>query len=255
MPDPKTGALPEHDRSMPLLEHLRELRRRLLIVVSAVVVTLMGTWSFSDRILRFITRPVLPYAHQLQFDTLTDPFFTHFKAAFYAALFLTFPVTLFEGWRFVEPALHRHEKRIAWPFLLFSFPLFVGGALFCYTVVYPTALAYLITFDPSLAPSLRIGDYVSFTVTLLFVFGLVFELPLISLLLTRVGLLTPEFLSRNRRYGYLAVFVAAAIITPTPDALTQCLLGGPMLVLYEISIVVSRLARPRPQPSPERKAA
>ena len=244
-----------NDPHMPLTEHLRELRRRLLYILGAIGGTLVVTCSFSDRVVAYIERPVLPYIKQLQFDTLTDPFFTHFKAALYAAIFLTFPFTLFHLWRFVAPGLYAREKRIMWPFLFFSYPLFVGGGLFCYSVVYPVALAYLITFDPTLVPSLRIGDYVSFTLTLVFIFGLVFEMPLISLLLTRAGLLTPEFLTRNRRYGILAIFVFAAVITPTPDALTQVLMAGPMLVLYEVSVLVSRLARPRPRPEEEPRAA
>jgi sec-independent protein translocase protein TatC len=233
---------------MPLTEHLRELRRRMLIVVGAMVATLLVTWSFSERVMQFIERPVLPYAHQLQFDTLTDPFFSHFKAAFYAAIFFCFPLTLYEVWRFVAPGLHKHERRMALPFLLLSFPLFVGGALFCYALVYPAAVSYLVQFDPTLMPSLRIGDYLSFTLSLMFIFGLVFEMPLISLLLTRIGVLTPEFLTRNRRYAIVLVFLTAGILTPTPDALTQVMLAGPMLVLYEISVLISRIARPRKAP-------
>jgi sec-independent protein translocase protein TatC len=253
LPPPEDPAL--HDPPLPLTEHLRELRRRLLVILGFNGAVLIGTWSISERVVGFIERPVLPYIKQLQFDTLTDPFFTHFKAAFYAAIFLSFPLTLFQLWRFVAPGLYARERRIAWPFLLGSYPLFVGGGLFCYSVVYPSALSYLIRFDPTLVPSLRIGDYVSFTLTLMFIFGLVFELPLVSLLLTRMGLLTPEFLTRNRRYGILAIFIFAGVITPTPDAFTQCLLAGPMLVLYEISVWVSRLARPRKPDEPTRRAA
>ena len=247
MAPPTSAAPPEgDDRPMPLVEHLRELRRRLLVILGCTAATLIITWTFSERVVSFITRPVLPYIKQLQFDTLTDPFFSHFKAALYAAIFFNVPVILFETWRFVAPGLYKNERRISVPFLLLSFPLFVGGALFCYTTVFPAAVSYLVQFDPTLVPSLRIGDYVSFTLTLMVIFGLVFEMPLVSLLLTRMGFLTPEFLSRNRRYAVLLIFVFAGVITPTPDAFTQILLAGPMLVLYEISVVISRLARPRP---------
>jgi sec-independent protein translocase protein TatC len=245
-PPPSEGQPEGNDRPMPLVEHLRELRRRLLVVLGCIGATLVVTWAFSDRVVYFITRPVLPYAKHLQFDTLTDPFFTHFKAALYAAIFFNVPVILFQTWRFVAPGLYKHERKVSVPFLLLSFPLFVGGALFCYTAVFPAAVSYLIQFDPTLVPSLRIGDYVSFTLTLMVIFGLVFEMPLVSLLLTRMGLLTPEFLSRNRRYSVLLIFIFAAVITPTPDAFTQVLLAGPMLVLYEISVLISRMARPRP---------
>jgi sec-independent protein translocase protein TatC len=234
-----------HDVKMPLADHLRELRKRLLYAFAGVGVVFMIAWFFSDRIVGVVKRPVQPYIAHLQFDTLTDPFFTHLKASFFAALFLTFPFILAQLWLFIGPGLYKREKRIVWPFLLLSFPLFVGGGLFCYLVVFPYAVDFLINFDPTLAPSLRIGDYLSFTLRLTFVFGLVFEMPLISLLLTRMGVLTPQFLSRNRRYAIVIVFVAAAILTP-PDVFTQILLAGPLLVLYEISVLVSRLARPKP---------
>jgi sec-independent protein translocase protein TatC len=236
------------DPRMPLTEHLRELRKRLIIVFSTIGVVFLGCWYFSPQIVEFVKAPVEPYAGKLQFDTLTDPFFTHIKASLFAAIFLTFPISLSQLWLFVGPGLYRREKRVMWPFLLLSFPLFVGGGLFCYYIVFPYAVEFLIGFDKTLVPSLRIGDYLSFTLRLTFVFGLVFELPLISLLLTRMGMLTPEFLRKNRRYALVIVFVVAAILTP-PDAFTQVLLALPLLVLYEISILVSRLARPKPPPS------
>ena len=235
------------DPKMPLTAHLQELRKRMLIIFGVILVAFLVAWAFSKQILVFIQAPVIPYAKNLQFDTLTDPFFTHLKASFFAAVFLTFPLTLGQIWLFVGPGLYRREKKIVWPFLLVSYPLFVGGGLFCYFIIFPYAVDFLINFDQSLVPSLRVGDYLSFTLRLTFVFGLVFELPLISLLLTRMGLLTPEFLSTNRRYAIVLVFIAAAILTP-PDPFTQLLLAGPLIILYEISIIVSRLAKPRVKP-------
>ncbi|HKI98528.1 MAG TPA: twin-arginine translocase subunit TatC [bacterium] len=234
-----------------LVQRAREVRRRLLIIAAAIGATLTVTWSLSDYVMAFIERPLLAAGTHLQFDTLTDPFFTHFKAAISAAVFLTFPLTLVQLWRFVAPALHERQKRVIYPFLLLSFPAFVGGGLFCYSVVYPPALRFLIHFDSSLLPSLRVGDYVSFTLTLMFTFGLVFEMPLVSVLLTRMGLIDPKALSINRRYAIVLVFVFAAVITPSEDAFTQCLLAGPMLILYEISVLVARLARPRAKPKPD----
>lgn len=236
-----------HDPKMPLTEHLRELRKRMLIIFAVVGVAFLVSWFFSAEIVQAIKRPVEPYTGQLQFDTLTDPFFSHLKASLFAAIFLTFPFTLAQIYLFVGPGLYKKEKMIIWPFLLVSYPLFVGGGLFCYFFVFPLAVEFLVGFDTSLVPSIRIGDYLTFTLRLTFVFGLVFELPLISLLLTRMGLLTPEFLSKNRRYALVIVFVAAAILTP-PDVFTQLLLAGPLIVLYEISILVSRLARPKRRP-------
>lgn len=236
-----------HDPKMPLTQHLEELRKRVLISIAAIGAVFIVCWTFSAEVMAFIEAPVLKHVDRLQFDTITDPFFTHMRAAFFASLFLTFPFVLTQMWLFIRPALYKKEKHVVWPFLVFSFPLFVGGGLFSYTLVFPFAFGYLINFDPTLAPSLRIGDYLTFVVRMVFVFGLVFELPLISLLLTRFGLLTPGFLNRNRRYAIVIIFVAAAMLTPTPDVFNQLLLAVPLLVLYEISLLVSWLALLRPR--------
>jgi sec-independent protein translocase protein TatC len=233
-----------HEGRMTLMEHLAELRRRVLIAAAAVTVLFLIAFNFSAQILAFVEAPVLKHVGRLQYDTLTDPFFTHLKAAFYAALFVGFPIVLSQIWLFVKPGLYRRERRLMWPFLIVSFPLFVGGGLFLYYAAYPLAIEFLVNFDPTLTPSLRIGDYLSFTMQLLIVFGLVFEMPLIALFLTRLGIITPEFLSNGRRYAVVIIALAAAILTP-PDVFSMTLLGVPMLILYEISIIVCRIARPR----------
>ena len=241
---PETPAETElHEGRMTLGEHLIELRKRMLISFAALTVLFLIAFNFSAQILAFVERPVTRYT-RLQFDTLTDPFFTHLKAALYAALFFGFPILLSQVWLFIKPGLYKRERRLMWPFLVASFPLFVGGGLFLYYAAYPIAIDFLIHFDPTLTPSLRIGDYLSFTIQLLMVFGLVFEMPLIALFLTRIGLITPEYLSNGRRYAVVIIALAAAILTP-PDVFSMTLLGVPMLILYEISIIVCRIARPR----------
>lgn len=235
---------PLEESRMPLTEHLVELRKRLIITMGGIFVVFLACWGFSSQIIEVVTAPVTPFVKNLQFDTLTDPFFTHVKAAFFTSIFLTFPLTLSQVWMFISPGLYGKEKKVAWPFLLLSYPLFIGGAMFFYFFVFPIAADFLINFDKTLVPSLRIGDYLSFTVRLVFVFGLVFELPLISLLLTRMGVITPEWLSRSRRYAIVIIFIVAAVLTP-PDPVSQILMAGPLIVLFEISIIVSRIARPR----------
>ncbi|MCZ6749339.1 MAG: twin-arginine translocase subunit TatC [SAR324 cluster bacterium] len=233
-----------NDPKMPLMLHLMELRKRMMISAGAVIVLFLVAFGFSDEILAFIQGPVLPHVGALQFDTLTDPFFTHLKASFFAALFVGFPIILSQIWMFVRPGLYNREKLVMWPFMLLSFPLFVGGGTFLYYIVYPYAIEFLVNYDKTLVPSLRVGDYLSFTVRLLIVFGLVFELPLISLFLTRMGMITHKFLIRGRRYAIVIIFLFAAVFTP-PDVFTQVLLGVPVIILYEISIIVSYLARKR----------
>lgn len=253
--DPKPGLEDEkggedsgekiEDPKMPLTSHLEELRKRMVIAGAFLMVGFVVAWGFSQQILDVVQAPLTQFA-KLQFDTLTDPFFSHLKAAFFTALFFTFPITLSQIWMFVSPGLYKREQNVFWPFLLLSFPLFVGGGAFFYFVVFPFAIDFLIHFDKTLVPSLRIGDYLSFTVRLIFVFGLVFELPLISLLLTRLGLVDHKMLRRFRRYAIVIIFITAAILTP-PDIITQVLLAGPLIVLYETSIIVSWLARKKPR--------
>ncbi len=233
-----------HDPKLPLTAHLEELRKRLMITMGGIFVAFVTCWGFSQQIIEIVSGPALQVVDSLQFDTLTDPFFSHLKAAFFAAVFLTFPLTITQIWLFVRPALYKREKHVVWPFLLCSYPLFVGGALFFYFLVFPIAVEFLANFDKSLVPSLRLGDYLSLTIRMLFVFGLIFEMPLISLLLTRMGFLTARKIARSRRYSIVIIFIVAAVLTP-PDPLSQLLMAGPLLVLFEVSIVVSWLAQPR----------
>jgi sec-independent protein translocase protein TatC len=235
-----------NDPKMPLMEHLAELRKRVIIVVAVIAILFLIGWPFSGEIMLIVERPMLRFTKP-QFDTLMAPFMSHMKATFYAALFLAFPLALTQIWLFVKPALYKREKQLVWPFLAFSYPLFVGGGSFFYFVVFPIAVEYLITFDPNLVPSLRIDDFLSFTVSMLFVFGLVFEMPLVALLLTRMGILTARMMSKFRRYAVVILAIAAAIITPTPDVVNMMLLFVPLWVLYEFSIVICWLVRPIPK--------
>jgi len=235
------------DPKMPLVEHLTELRRRLLIVLVCIAVLFAAGWPFSDKIMLAIERPMLPFTKP-QFDTLTAPFMSHMKATFYVALFLTFPLAMAQLWLFVRPALYKRERQLIWPFLAFSYPLFVGGGSFFYFAVFPVAVEFLITFDPNLVPSLRIDDFLSFTITMLFIFGLTFEMPLVALLLARMGIINAPMMSKFRRYAIILSAVASAIITPTPDIINMLLLMVPLVLLYEISILICRFVRPLPKP-------
>jgi sec-independent protein translocase protein TatC len=236
-----------NDPKMPLIEHLTELRKRVLIVGGAIALLFIVGWPFSGQIMWVVERPMLRFTKP-QFDTLMAPFMSHMKATFYAALFLTFPLAISQLWLFVRPALYKREKQLIWPFLVFSYPLFVGGGTFFYFVVFPVAVEYLITFDPTLVPSLRIDDFLSFTVSMLFIFGLTFELPLVALLLTRMGILTPRMMNKFRRYAIVILAIAAAVITPTPDVINMMLLFVPLWFLYELSILVCWLVKPLPKP-------
>jgi sec-independent protein translocase protein TatC len=234
---------PFNIRSLPIFKRFAELRKRLFIVAAAWVALLLTAWGLSEYIMAFVERPLLGHA-KLQFDTLTAPFITHFKASAYTAVFLVLPLALLEVWLFARQILGKREQRMIFPYLVLSYLLFVGGAVFCYLVPFPLAVDFFINFDPEIHPSLRVDDYLTFVLRLLIIFGLMFEMPLVSLLLTRFGILTPELLAKHRGYAVVLLFMLAAVLTP-PDVLSMIMLAVPLIGLYEVSILVSRLARRR----------
>ena len=241
---------------MPLTAHLTELRKRLISSIFVVAVAFgIATYfemEFNQPILSLFRKPLDARNIPLVFDELTEPFFTYLRIGLYTALFVTFPFTLAQLWLFIQPALYPKERKAFWPFLIISYPLFVGGGLFGYFAVLPFGYDFFLSFQNEVTlPSLQMGAYLSLTVKLLFAFGLIFELPTIAYILTRMDLLTADWLRRNRKYSLVAVFVVAAILTP-PDVLTQTLMAGPLIVLYEISIWISHFAQKKTeQPSSE----
>lgn len=227
------------DAPMPLTGHLTELRNRLLIIFGTIFVLFLGAYYFSTELLSLIQRPIA--GRNLIFLSPAEAFIAHLKVSFFAAVFLSLPMTLLQIWRFCGPGLLRKEKRYALPFVVLSTLCFVLGALFCYFLILPYGLTFLLSFaTESLQPQIAIGFYISFVFKLIFVFGLVFEVPLVTLLLVQIGLLTPEFLTSNRGYIIVGAFVLSAVLTP-PDVVTQVFLAGPLIVLYEISVVIAKV--------------
>ncbi|MBF0349946.1 MAG: twin-arginine translocase subunit TatC [SAR324 cluster bacterium] len=228
---------------MPLSEHLAELRKRLIIASSFVFVGFMiASYIEVDQnqpILTIFRAPLAARNVPLVFDELTEPFFTYLRIGLYTSLFLSFPFILWQGWLFIKPALYPQEQKLFWPFLFVSYPLFIGGGLFGYFVVIPFGYDFFLGFQNAFTlPSLRMGDYLSLTIQLLFAFGMVFELPVITFFLARMGLVDSKGLKEHRQIAIVVIFIVAAILTP-PDVFTQILMAGPLLVLYEISIVVA----------------
>ncbi|MEE9273968.1 MAG: twin-arginine translocase subunit TatC [bacterium] len=231
------------EASLPLTGHLTELRNRILIIIGTILVIFMGTYYFSDWILTLVQRPVAGL--KLVFLSPTEAFFAHLKVAFFAAIFLGLPVTLLQIWRFCAPGLLTKEKRYVFPFVFFSTMCFIVGALFCYYLILPFGLRFLLSFaTDSLVPQISIGFYISFVFKLILVFGFTFEIPLVTLLLVQIGVVTPEWLVTNRAYVIVGAFVVAAVLTP-PDMVTQLLLAGPLIVLYEISIIIAKIVSRR----------
>jgi sec-independent protein translocase protein TatC len=233
---------------MPFMEHLGELRVRIMRSLIALLVGLGLTLPFSQRIVDYLARPVQATGHPLVFLALTEAFWVQMKVAVLVGLFLAAPAILWQVWAFVAPGLHSHEKKYAAPFVIIGSLLFVGGGVFSLKVVTPYAINFLLSYSrPGLQPMISIGSYIDFLLKFTLAFGLVFELPLAITLLSRMGVVTPAVLAKNRKYAILGAFVASAILTPTPDAFNQALMAGPLIILYEVGIVCARIFGRRPK--------
>lgn len=229
----------------PFLSHLEELRKRLIACAIAVGVGFVISYIFSERLFRILISPlmaVMGEGERLIFTNLPEMFLTYLKTAFIAAILLVAPVIFYQLWMFIAPGLYQHEKKFAVPFVIFSTILFVGGALFGYFVVFPFGFKFFLGFaNESIQALPSVKQYFSFAVKLLFAFGIVFELPVVVFFLAKMGLVTPDFLKRKRKYALLLTFVMAAILTP-PDVITQLMMAGPLILLYEIGIIIARVA-------------
>ena len=237
---------------MPFMEHLGELRTRIVRSLIALLVGLGIALPFSQKIVDYLARPVQAGGHSLVFLALTEAFWVQMKVAVIVGLFIAAPAILWQVWAFVAPGLHQHEKKYAAPFVIIGSALFVGGGAFSLKVVTPYAIQFLLSYSrPGLQPMISIGSYVDFLLKFTVAFGVVFELPLAITLLARMGVVTPAMLARNRKYAILGAFIAAAILTPTPDMFNQTLMAGPLILLYEVGIISARIfgrARAKAEP-------
>ena len=238
------------DDKMPFMEHLGELRTRIVRSLMGLLVGLGIALPFSQKIVDYLARPVRATGNNLVFLSLTEAFWVQMKVAVIVGLFIAAPAILWQIWAFVAPGLHTHERKYAAPFVLVGSVLFIGGGAFSLKVVTPYAISFLLSYSrPGLQPMISIGSYVDFLLKFTLAFGLVFELPLAITLLSRMGIVTPAMLSKNRKYAILGAFIAAAILTPTPDAFNQTLMAGPLIILYEVGIICARIFGRRPKPA------
>jgi sec-independent protein translocase protein TatC len=236
----------EESGKMSFLEHLDELRRRIIRILLYVVIGFCACFYFADPIYRFLAVPLVvvlpPGDNKLVVTTVTGAFAIYVKVAVLAGIFLTIPLTLYEVWKFISPGLYRKEKRYVIPFLVSSVFLFLAGGGFAYYIVLPRAYAFLIGIGSERFKAMITADqYMDTTIMIILGFGLIFEFPVIVAFLSIFGLVTAGFLWRQFKYAILVIFILAAVISPTPDAVTQVLYAAPMVVLYVISIGVAAL--------------
>lgn len=234
------------EHKMSLTEHLIELRKRLIHSVIILCIGFGVCYYYKDWIFDIITQPltqVLPKNSYLIYTGLTEAFFVYMKLAFFASLIITSPFILYQIWKFISPGLLPKEKKYVVPFVLSSSLLFISGILFGYFIVLPPAFKFFVSFNNKyLQAMISFKDYLSLFVTFLLGFGLSFELPIFIFFLTKLGIVNAKMLSKQRRYALLIIFIVAAILTPSPDALSQILMAIPLMFLYEVSIFVARFA-------------
>jgi sec-independent protein translocase protein TatC len=239
------------DDKMPFMEHLGELRTRIVRSLLALLVGLGIALPFSQRIEDYLMRSITKLGYSLVFVSPTEAFWVQMKIAVIAGLFISAPGILWQIWAFVAPGLHHHEKRYTVPFVVIGSLLFIIGGAFSLLVVTPFAIQFLLSYArPGLQPMITLENHVNFLLKFTLAFGIVFELPLAITLLARLGVVTPRLLAKNRKYAILGAFIAGAILTPTPDAFNQTLMAGPLILLYEIGIICARIFGRRPKPAP-----
>jgi len=239
------------DLELPLTAHLEELRTRLLRAVIAIGVAFVICYPLSGRLVTLLTAPLLRATQgaesglQLIGTGVAEAFYTRLKICVIAAIFLALPVILYEAWMFVVPGLKESEARHAKSFVAAGTFFFVAGAWFCYAVIFPVGFPFFLAeyADIGITPAIRIGEYLSFSSRMVLAFGVTFELPVVSYFLARAGVITHLTLIRYARYAVVVIFIAAAVLTPSPDAASQILMAAPLLLLYALSVGIAYFAQ------------
>lgn len=249
MAEVKMGEKPTVETAYPLTHHLGELRKRLTYSLIFVMVIFGFCYWKNSYIYDFVRAPVLPYLgdmNQLTILRLTEGFLTQLKLCLMAAVFFSMPFILFQLWKFIAPGLYRNERRYLVGFVVSASVLFVGGAAFAYYMVFPLGFKFFLSIsgDWGVTGSLSISWYLSFVAKLLLAFGIVFELPVVIFFLSKIGIIKTETLKKYRKYAYVGIVTLSAIITP-PDVISQIMMSIPLIILYELSIWITKVFGPK----------
>jgi sec-independent protein translocase protein TatC len=230
---------------MSFLDHLEELRKRLIVSIIAIGVAFLACWNWADRIYAWVQAPLTKYLpvgdQKLAYTHLTEPFMVYMKVAFFAAIFVSSPIIMWQVWRFISPGLYKRERRYAAPFIILATLSFVVGGYFGYRVLLPGACAFFVETGQKFKQMIKIDEYFSFASTIMLASGVVFETPILIFFLARLGIVTPAFLLQKSKWAIVISFILAAILTPSPDMVNQALLALPMIALYFIGVGVAFL--------------
>jgi len=256
----------EEELRMSFWSHLDELRKRLIRAVIWIGIGFIICFNYSEEILGLLLVPMnytmtfmasFPFLHfepnkttqDLYFTTLIEPIMSHLKIGFIAGIMVTMPLILLQVWKFIAPGLLPRERKYAGQFVFFATAFFFVGVLFCYFLLLPFAIPFLVTYKTEhLKPIIKLADYIDFTLKFMLASGAVFELPLIMILLGRMGILNPDVLTKFRKYAFLIAFIIGGIVTPTPDVFNMTLMSLPIYFLYEIGILGVRFFGRRRKP-------
>lgn len=241
----RTGLL-----SMGFLEHLEELRKRILWSIYSIIVGFGVCYYWHESIFGWIQQPIIAIlkanklSTHLVYTNPVDPFNMYLKISLIAGIFLASPFILYQVWAFIAPGLYKHERRYVGPFMVSTVGLFCAGGLFAYKMVYPAALTFLVEFGQQFTPMITINEYIDLFMTIVLGIGLVFEMPILIFFLALFGMVSAGWMWRNMRYAILGIFIIAAAIAPTPDVISMCTFAAPMILLYVLSILIAYVVHP-----------
>ena len=240
----------EQLQAMSFLEHLEELRRRIIYSVLFIIGGFSVVYWFHEQIYNFMQQPIMAALHRHGLDQKlvylnpTEPFNMYLKVGLIGGIFVASPFILYQVWAFIAPGLYRNERRYVLPFMFSTVFLFVAGGAFGFKIVYPAALDFLVGYGAQFQPMVTIGEYTDLFMTIILGLGIVFEMPILVFFLALMGIVSAKWMWNNLRYSILVIFVIAAIITPTTDIMNMCVFAAPMILLYVLSIGVAFMVHP-----------